>query len=101
MSELKEIAVVLFKHLSDALLSAASELSKQNSITVNSKRELVSLEVGVHVVFQLKEGKRFGGKVKKIDGDTIEVHNEPMGKSWVTPISSIVSISKGEFYYKQ
>jgi len=103
MSELKEIASVILKHLSDALLSAAHELSKQNKsdpIIATANRESVSLEVGVHVVFELKKGKRFGGTVTKIDGDLVEVVNKVIGKIWVIHRSSILDISTGDFYYK-
>ena len=60
MSELTEIAVIILKHLSDALLSASHELSKSKKpdATIESlKPDVASLNVGVHVMFQLKNGK--------------------------------------------
>ena len=37
---------------------------------------------------------------KTIDRDLVEVVNKAIGKSWVTPRSSIIDISAGDFYYK-
>ena len=48
MSELTKIAAILFKNLSDALLTTASELKRLDSVLplsqAKEKRELVSLE---------------------------------------------------------
>lgn len=102
MSELTEMAVIILKHLSDALLSAANEISKSKNpdpIIASSKREPVSLNVGVHVIFQLKNGKRYGATVNKIDGDRLEVENKVIGKSWTISKSDVLDISLADFYY--
>lgn len=102
MSELTEIAVVILKHLSDALLSASYELSKSkksDAIIASSKTEEAILNVGVHVMFQLKNGKKYGATVNKIDGDRLEVENKVLDKSWTISTSDVIEISKGDFYY--
>lgn len=103
MSELKEIASVILKHLSDALLSAAYELSntdsKKNPIIVNSEAEKLEIKEGIHVVFALKRGKKGAGFVNKIDGDLIEVTNDVIGKTWTVHKSDVLHTSKGDFYY--
>ncbi|WP_103668426.1 hypothetical protein [Pseudanabaena sp. BC1403] len=102
MSELTEIAAIILKHLSDAMLSAASELSKgknSNPIIESSKPETAILNVGSHVIFELKNGKRYGAIVNKLDGDRLEVENKELGKIWTISTSEIVQISKGDFYY--
>lgn len=103
MSELTEIAVIILKHLSDALLSASHELSKSkksDAIIASSKPEEASLNVGVHVMFQLKNGKKYGATVNKIDGDRLDVENKVLGKNWTISKSDVIDISLGEFYYK-
>jgi hypothetical protein len=103
MSELKEIAVIILKHLSDALLSAACELSnvnsKNNPIIVNSEAEKLEIKVGVHVIFALKRGKKGAGIVNKVDGDLLEVSNKVTGKTWTVQKSEVLHTSKGDFYY--
>ncbi|TYQ29445.1 hypothetical protein PseudUWO311_00675 [Pseudanabaena sp. UWO311] len=102
MSELTEIAAIILKHLSDAMLSAASELSKgKNSdpIIESSKPETAILNVGCHVIFDLKNGKRYGAIVNKLDGDRLEVENKEIGKSWTISISDVIQVVKGDFYY--
>jgi len=103
MSELTKIASILCKHLSDALLSAASELSRDisenNPIIVSLKPNIASLAIGNHVTFVLRSGKKYGGKVVRIDGDLIDIENEPMAKSWTISTSQIFDISDGDFYY--
>lgn len=103
MSELKEIAAIILKHLSDALLSAAHELQTSKNtdpIIASLKTKFVSLKVGVHVVFEALNGKRYGATVDKIDGDSIEVSNDIIGKSWTVKQSDIINISDGDFFYK-
>lgn len=103
MSELKEIAAVILKHLSDALLSAACELSSTNSkndpIIESSEPEKLEIKEGIHVVFALKRGKKGAGFVNKIDGDLIEVTNDVIGKTWTIQRSDVLHTSKGDFYY--
>ena len=102
MSELKEIAAIILKHLSDAMLSAASELSKgknSNPIIESSKPETAILNVGSHVIFELKNGKRYGAIVNKLDGDRLEVENKEICKSWTISISDVIQVVKGDFYY--
>ena len=41
-----------------------------------------------------------GATVDKIDGDSIEVSNDVIGKSWTVKQSDIINISDGDFYYK-
>jgi hypothetical protein len=102
MSELTEIAAIILKHLSDAMLSAASELSKgknSNPIIESSKPETAILNVGSHVIFELKNGKRYGAIVNKLNGDRLEVENKEIGKSWTISISDVIQVVKGDFYY--
>jgi hypothetical protein len=102
MSELTEMTVIILKHLSDALLSASHEISKQKKsdpIIESSKPETAILNVGSHVMFELKNGKRYGAIVNKLDGDRLEVENKELGKVWTISTSEIVQISKGDFYY--
>jgi hypothetical protein len=102
MSELTEIAAIILKHLSDALLSASHEISnkkKSDPIIESSKPETAILNVGSHVMFELKSGKRYGAIVNKLDGDRLEVENKELGKVWTISTSEIVQISKGDFYY--
>jgi hypothetical protein len=103
MSELKEIASVILKHLSDALLSAAHELSKEGKksapIIESSESEQLEIKEGVHVDFLSKRGKRYGAIVKKVDGDRLEVFNAPLGKTWTISKSEVISVNKGDWYY--
>ena len=103
MSELKEIAVIILKHLSDALLSAACELSnansKNNPIIESSEPEKLEIKEGVHVIFSLKRGKKGAGIVNKVDGDLLEVSNKVTGKTWTVQKSEVLHTSKGDFYY--
>ena len=102
MSELTEIAAIILKHLSDALLSASHEISKQKKsdpIIESSKPETAILNVGCHVMFELKNGKRYGAIVNKLDGDRLEVENKEICKSWTISISDVIQVVKGDFYY--
>lgn len=109
MSELTklitQITVICAKELSDALLTIASKISaiesQDNPIIVSSKPNIASLAIGNHVVFILRSGKKYGGKVVRIDGDIIEVENEPMSKSWTISTSQLFDISDGDFYYNK
>ena len=102
MSELTEMTVIILKHLSDALLSASHEISKQKKsdpIIESSKPETAILNVGSHVMFELKSGKRYGAIVNKLDGDRLEVENKEICKSWTISISDVIQVVKGDFYY--
>lgn len=103
MSELKEIASVILKHLSDALLSAAHELSKDGEksapIIKSSEPEKLEIKEGIHVGFATKRGKRYGAIVTKIDGDLLEVHNPVLGKTWTISKSEVISVESGDWYY--
>jgi len=105
MSELTKIASILCKHLSDALLSAASELSRdtseKNPIIVSSKPNIASLAIGNHVTFELRSGKRYGGKVVKIDGGLVDIENEAISKSWTISTSQVIDFCTGDFYYNK
>lgn len=100
MSELKEIAAIILKHLSDAMLSASHELSnstpKNDPIIASSEPEKLEIKEGIHVTFTLKRGKKGSGFVNKVDGDLIEVCNQVIGKTWTVKRSDT---SKGDFYY--
>lgn len=103
MSELKEIAAIILKHLSDALLSAAYELSKttlkDSPIIVNSEPEKLEIKEGLHVTFVSKRGKKYGAIINKVEGDTLEVENVPLGKKWTISKSEVLSVCKPDWYY--
>lgn len=100
MSELKEIAVKLFKNLSDAFLRTAYELEPPNSQATiiesifieNPKIE--SIEIGDQVLCLVKK-QRYWGTVKSIKGDLIEAENLALKRSWVSTIDKIVHLKKG------
>jgi hypothetical protein len=103
MSELKEIAAIILKHLSDALLSAAYELTqssqKPDPIIVNSDPKELVIKEGAHVTFAVKKGKRYGAIVNKIDGDLLEVENNVIGKSWTISRSDVLSVNSTDWHY--
>jgi hypothetical protein len=100
MPELKEIAAIILKHLSDALLSAAYELtqSSQKPDPIIDPKELVIKE-GAHVTFAVKKGKRYGAIVNKIDGDSLEVENGVIGKRWIISRSDVLSVNSTDWHY--
>lgn len=103
MSELKEIASVILKHLSDALLSAAHELSegsaKSTPIIESSEPEKLEIKEGVHVTFATKRGKRYGAIVNKVNGDQLEVTNKVIGKTWTISRSEVIAVDKTDWFY--
>lgn len=100
MSELKEIAAMLFKNLSEALLRTAYELEPSNSQATiiesifieNPKIE--SLTTGDQVLFVTKK-KRYWGQIISINGDLIEVENTVIKRSWVITIDQVLHLKKG------
>lgn len=100
MSELTEIAVKLFKNLSDAFLRTAYELEPPNSQATiiesifieNPKIE--SIEIGDQVLCILPKN-RLWGTVKSIKGELVEAENVAIKRSWVVPVDKIVHLKKG------
>jgi hypothetical protein len=89
MSELKEIASVILKHLSDALLSAAYELagkSKSSPIIVNSLPPLV---IGIDVLFAVKK-RRYWATIIEIEGDQLTVENKAVAKTFTISTSDVI-----------
>ena len=107
MSELTklitQITIIFAKEFSDALLTIASKISaiesKTDPIIVSKKPNIESLQIGYHVTFDLKNGKRFGGYITKIDGDLIDAANHSMKQSWTISKSQVIDVSDGDFYY--
>ena len=109
MSELTklitQITIIFAKEFSDALLSIALKVSaiesKNDPIIVSKKPNIASLAVGSHVMFQLKNGNKFGGTVTKIEGDQVEIEDKPMAKIWTVSKSQVIDVSDGDFYYSK
>lgn len=99
MSELKEIAALLFRHLSDALLRTAYELEPPNSqpsiieTKFVEKPKLESLTTGDHVLVSVKK-KQYWGQIVSIKGDLIEVENKVIKQSWVVTIDQVLHLRK-------
>lgn len=99
MSEIKEIAIKLFKNLSDAFLRTAYELDPANSqasiiesiFVENPKIE--SLTTGDQVLVLVKKN-RYWGSIISIKGDLIEVENSVVKRSWVVTIDQIIQLKK-------
>ena len=103
------MTVIILKHLSDALLSASHEISKQKKsdpIIESSKPETAILNVGCHVMFELKSGKRYGAIVNKLDGDRLEVlqtevvdtpHTHGTGCTLSAAITANLALGKSRF----
>ena len=98
--ELTNIAVKLFKNLSDALLRTAYELDPPNSQTPiiesifieNPKIE--SLAIGDQVLFTSRKN-RYWGQIISIEGDVIEVQNAVVKRSWTVTIDQVLHLKKG------
>jgi len=101
MSELTKLIVIISRNLSKALENIASDLEHSLSQAQNpdlaslttSKNDFVHLDVGVFVLFVHKSGNRYGGIIRKIDGDNLEVNNDVLGKIW--------TISKLQVFYSR
>lgn len=99
MSEIKEIAIKLFKNLSDAFLRTAYELDSANSqasiiesiFVENPKIE--SLTTGDQVLILVKKNQ-FWGTIICIKGDLIEVENSVVKRSWVVTIDKVIQLKK-------
>lgn len=95
MSELTEIAVVILKHLSDALLSASYELSKSKksdsiiASTFIENPKIETLKTGDHVLFSVKN-RRYWGTITLINGDKVELQNRVLQRSWVIASNQIL-----------
>lgn len=90
MSEIKEISVILLKHLSDALLSAARDISKsmgKNTPIIESSAP--PLTVGISVLFQFKK-RRYWAEIIKIDGDILTVENKSVNKIFDISTSEVI-----------
>ena len=90
MSEIKEISVIVLKHLSDALLSAARDISKsmgKNTPIIESSPP--PLTVGVSVLFQVKK-RRYWAEIIKIEGDILTVENKSVGKTFDISTSEVI-----------
>jgi len=100
MSELKEIAALLFRNLSDALLATAKQLSDSKPFTkanldtqIIEKPNLASLKVGyfVHIsIIYRKQPSRGAGTITSIEGGKITVTNDVAGKEWVVAIENVL-----------
>ena len=100
MSELKEIAALLFRNLSDALLTTAKQLSDSKPFTkanldtqIIEKPNLASLKVGDFVfisVLYRKQQTRGAGNITAINGDKITVTNDVAGKEWIVAIENVL-----------
>ncbi|NUN66340.1 hypothetical protein HCU40_16670 [Pseudanabaena biceps] len=91
MSELKEISVIMLKHLSKALLSAAHEISKslgKNHPIIESSPP--PLDCGISVLFQYKT-RRYWAEIIKIDGDMLTVENKSVAKTFTISTSEVIS----------
>jgi hypothetical protein len=90
MSELKEISVILFTHLSKAFTSAARDISKSmgksDPIIENSAPPFVC---GISVLFNHKR-RRYWATITKIDGDILTVENAAVGKTFTISTSEVV-----------
>lgn len=89
MSELKEIATVILKHLSDALLRASHELSgsvKNDPIIENF---LPPLAIGIDVLFASKK-RRYWATIIKIEGDLLTVENKAIAKTFTISTSDVI-----------
>ena len=90
MSEIKEISVIVLKHLSDALLSAARDISKsmgKNLPIIESSPP--PLTVGISVLFQVKK-RRYWAEIIKIEGDILTVENKAVGKTFDISTSEVI-----------
>lgn len=100
MSELTEIAILLFRNLSDALLTTASQLSGAKPFTqakpqpeILENPDLESLAVGDFVFIEIiyrKQPKRCAGVITKIIGEEITVTNDVTQKEWIVTAANIV-----------
>lgn len=98
-----QITIIFAKEFSNALLAIASRISdlesKDDAIIASNSPNIESLKVGHHVLFQSKNGKRYGGNVTKIDGDLVDVSNHSTKQSWTISKSQVFDVSDGDFYY--
>jgi hypothetical protein len=101
MDRITKLIVIISRNLSKALESIAFELEpplsqaeNSNLATLNKlKSDFVALEIGVFVLFEDKNGNRYGGTIRKIDGDNLEIENTVLGKTW--------TISRLQVYYSR
>ncbi|MFN5727230.1 MAG: hypothetical protein ACK48D_11000 [Pseudanabaena sp.] len=89
MSEIKEITVIILKHLSDALLSAASELSKGKNSDPIIANCFEPLAIGIDVLFDHKK-RRIWATIIKIEGDELTVENTPLDKTYTISTSQVI-----------
>jgi hypothetical protein len=100
MSELTEIAAILFRNLSDAFLTTANQLSSSKPFTqAKPKPEVVenpdfaSLEIGDFIYFSTihrNQPKRCAGIITDISGEEITVTNDVLNKTWKTTPDQVV-----------
>lgn len=102
MSELKEIAALLFKNISDALLTTAYQISPNSQASIiesifveNPKIE--SLTTGDQVLILVKKN-RFWASITSINGDLIEVENSVIKRSWTVTIDQVIHLKKSQAY---
>jgi hypothetical protein len=101
MSELTKLVVIISRNLAKALESIASELntplsqaSKHNFVSpcdspTSNDYNFVSLAIGVFVLFEHKNGNRYGGLITKIDGENLEIENDALLKTWSIKSSQV------------
>jgi hypothetical protein len=90
MSEFKEISVIVLKHLSDALLSAARDISKsmgKNTPIIASTPP--PLACGISVLFEIKK-RRYWATIIKIEGDILTVENKSVKKTFDISTSEVI-----------
>lgn len=100
MSELKEIAAMLFRNLSDAFLRTACELEPLNSQATISESifidnpKFASIEIG-DLVLVIAQKKRIWATVIAIKGDVIEAENQVVKRSWMGTSDQVIKLKKG------
>lgn len=90
MSEIKEISVILLKHLSDALLSAARDISKSMGKNIPIiENSPAPFSCGISVLFE-RGKRRYWAEIIKIDGDTLTVENKAISKTFDISMSEVI-----------